>query len=1175
MKPPVLVGVPLLAAGLLGLTACAVGYGATSLERGFLQPPPEVRPWVYWFWLNGNITREGITADLEAMQRVGIGGVLLMEVDQGVPRGPVGFLSPQWRELFQHTAAEAQRLGLEVNVNNDAGWNGSGGPWIKPELSMQEMVWSETDVTGPKHFQAVLPQPKTMAGFYRDIAALAFPSPGSYRIEDIQDKALYRIRPVGLPTQKELASEMVIDRERIVDLSSGMDKNGRLVWDVPAGRWTILRLGHTSTGVQNAPAPESGRGLECDKLSREGVEANFNGMMAKLIADVGGAAGKSLVATHVDSWENGSQNWTARMREEFQKRRGYDLLSYLPTMTGRVVGSLETSERFLWDLRKTVSEMVVENYAGHLRELAHQHGLRLTIEAYGSPCDHVPYGGQCDEPMGEFWVGGTALETCRGMASTGHVYGKRIIGAEAFTAGNEERWLEDPATIKSLGDRAFCEGINRFVFHRYALQPWLDRRPGMAMGPWGTHYERTQTWWELTPAWHRYLARCQFLLRQGRFVADICYLQSEGAPQGFHGHSRQGYNWDECSPEVVMNRMTVADGRLVLPDGMDYRVLVLPDGQAMTPQLVRRIRELVEAGATVIGSRVSHSPSLSGHPKCDEEVRQVADELWGKADTPSVTEHRLGLGRVVWGTSPEKVLERTGVPPDFTGQFYLRFIHREVDGTQVYFVANPLPHAVTATATFRVQGKKPELWWPDTGRIEPAAIHDEKGGLTHLVLPLDPSGSVFVLFRNESPRGEAVESLSRDGAPVCSLSQRSPRIVVEKAIYGIPGVPQRTRDVCDAVQQKVDRGEYNIPVLEMAEGGDPEVGVVKTLVVDYAMGGEHFTVKGQDGMTVFLGSNARIVVEKAEYGLISDPKRRRDVRAKIEQIADAGQRSFPVSRLARDDDPAANIVKTLWLEYTINGQRVALRAKDHEFIYLDSPLVTAERVADLHADAEGRLWLEAWQRGNYELTTRTGKRRVEVSALPSVLAIAGPWQLRFPPACGAPESVTLERLISWSKHPDDGIKYFSGTATYQTTFTVGPEASDKQHRAWLDLGQVHAIAQVRLNGKDLGTLWKPPFRADVTEVLVPGENRLEIRVTNLWPNRMIGDEHLPEDSIRNPDGTLKEWPKWLSEGKPSPSGRYTFTTWRMWARKSPLLDSGLLGPVSIRWTAMRELAVGQ
>ena len=286
-------------------SVCPGAQAASELEKGFLRPPEAARPWVYWFWLNSNITREGITADLEAMKRVGIGGVLIMEVDQGAPVGPVAFMGQQWRELFKHVAAEAQRLSLEVNMNDDAGWNGSGGPWIKPEQSMQKVIWSETNAEGSKRFEGTLPQPQAVAGYYRDITVLAFPTPGDFRIDNIEGKAAYERRGIAPAAETKLPAEMVIDRAKIVDLSASMDKEGRLAWDVPGGKWTVLRVGHTSTGATNAPSPESGRGLECDKLSKEGIEAQFAGMMGPLISDVGNAAGKALVATHIDSWENG------------------------------------------------------------------------------------------------------------------------------------------------------------------------------------------------------------------------------------------------------------------------------------------------------------------------------------------------------------------------------------------------------------------------------------------------------------------------------------------------------------------------------------------------------------------------------------------------------------------------------------------------------------------------------------------------------------------------------------------------------------------------------------------------------------------------------------------------------------------------------------------------------
>ena len=1075
------------------LLCCSLTAAATSLDQGFASPPDSARPWVYWFWLNGNITREGITADLEAMKRVGIGGVLIMEVDQGAPVGPVDFMGTQWRSLFGHAVSEAQRLGLEINMNDDAGWNGSGGPWIKPEQSMQKVVFTETELVGPQRFDGALKHPETIAGFYRDIVVQAFPAPGSYRIGGIEHKAAYGVGQVGPASRDSLPPEMVVPRDRIIDVSASMDASGRLTWDVPAGKWTVMRFGHTSTGAQNAPAPASGRGLECDKLSKEGAEASFNGMIAKLVADAGPAAGKALVATHVDSWENGSQNWTALMREEFAKRRGYDILPFLPVMSGRVMDNPEVSERFLWDLRRTISELVVENYAGHIRDLAHASGLRFTIEAYGGPCDNIPYGGQADEPMGEFWDPGGAMETCKGMASSAHVYGKPIVGAEAFTADGRERWLHHPASIKALGDEAFCNGINRFVFHRYAMQPWVqpERRPGMTMGPWGQHYERTQTWWEQTPAWHRYLSRCQFVLRQGKFVADICYLQPELPPRAFYDHSFQGYGWDECGAEVVLTRMSVKNGRIVLPDGMSYRVLALPDTDIMTPALLAKIKDLVAAGATVIGPRPTRSPSLSDYPNCDNQVKRLGEELWGDCDGKQIKEHRFGRGHVIWGLTPAALLGQVGVPTDFASPQHLRYIHRTADGADIYFVSNPRPNAVTSTCTFRVTGKLPELWWPDTGRIERAAVYAIRNGTTDVVLPLGPSGSVFVVFR-KTHDSDPIVAVTRDGKPVLSTTAQAmpaPKIIVDKAVYGVLDDPKRTRDVRDKVQSKVNSGETSFQVADMAAGDDPAYGTVKNLIVDYMADGKHATATGTDPETIDL--------------------------------------------LAPVSEPAAPV--------------------------------------ELHSDGR-MLNIIAWQPGQYELAHASGKKKaVSVGSLPAPLEIEGPWTVSFPPNSGAPAKISLSRLTSWSDDADDGVKYFSGTATYREAFNVTKNMFAKGNVMRLDLGDVRVIAQVKLNGKDLGTLWKPPYRVDVTGALRPGTNELEVRVTNLWINRMIGDEQLPEDSDRNSNGTLKSWPQWLAEGKPSPAGRLTFTSWRLWGKNDALLKSGLLGPVTIQ--VGREIVV--
>ena len=1421
-----------LATGMV--VAGAAGLpGADQLQRGFQRPPPSARPWVYWFPLDGNLSSNGITADLEAMARVGIGGVLYMETDQGAPSGPARFAGPLWRALFKHLCAEAHRLGLQVNMNNDAGWCGSGGPWITPELSMQRVVWAETNLTGPMRFEGVLPQARPVRDFYRDIAVLAFPTPASnYVIPHLRGKSAVVRQEIPLrATFPTLAAEAVVPRDRIVNLTARLGPDGRLSWEVPEGRWTILRLGHTSTGQQNHPAPRDGRGLECDKLSQAAVEAHFAGLMAKLVADNKPLTGpnRTLVATHIDSWEVGSQNWTALFPQEFQRRRGYDLRPFLPVFTGRVVDSLEVSERFLWDVRMTVNELLLENYAGHMRTLARRHGLRLSIEAYDGPCDDMSYAGRADEPMGEWWSYGPygGAHWCTEMASAAHVYGKPILGAEAFTATDAEKWQAHPGSIKVMGDWAFCEGINRFVFHRYALQPWTnpDRPPGMSMGPWGLHYERTQTWWEQSRAWHEYLARCQFLLQQGLFVADLCFLAPENSPQRFHspvksGLDRPGYNFDGCTPEVVLTRMKVKDGRLVLPDGMSYRLLVLPRVPTMTPPLLRKIRDLVKAGATVVGTPPVKSPSLTGYPTCDQEVQALAKELWGEpsaaggqaapAQRPiagGFVERPFGEGRVIWGgelgdptdrsdrpdqpeplaaarwiwrkegdparaappgrryfrkvftvdaasplasaqlvmtadnsfecwvngqrvgagdnftraysmnitvrlrpgtnvlavaavnatdqpnpagliaalslryrdgrfehirtdasweaaasTQPgwttnatatngwapaldlgplgmepwgdvesgpaaadptpdirvlSRLLQAMGVPPDFAarsasgGDPGLRYIHKRLDRLDVYFVANKHPHPVQALCAFRVTGKRPELWWPETGRIERVAAYEVTNGLTCLPLDLEPAGSVFVVFRPGRPEPERVVAVTHNGEPVLDLAWKpTPSAAADNhasltqnftmAVWARPEaeteLPRQTNHGIVGFNDRRNDALFPPPGHEVY-GDDAHAGaglaVGRNGVVVFEHSADYFAPVLVAALPITNWTHLTVVYREGEPSLYVDGRFvRRGLRS--EHVVHPGVGvshnrpvagfkgelgEFELVRRALSEGEVAELARimprpahrlppgSLHLARTATGQLQAqvslpgtyqLRRADGRTCSFDVPALpepldlsgAAEPLADAARSSPAGLRTPSPPSGE-----RDGVRR------------HGSWEVQFDPKWGGPaQPVVFEHLDDWSKRPEEGIRFYSGAAIYRKRFTL-PDSmrlTDPGSRLVLDLGRVAVVAEVRLNGRDLGILWKAPFRVDVTEALKPGANTLEIKVVNLWINRMIGDEHLPEDSDRNPNGTLKAWPAWLAEGKPSPTGRYTFTSWRLWKKGDPLAESGLLGPVRLQ-----------
>ena len=454
-------------------TAFAMDHDA--LVEGFQNPPAAARPWVYWFIMDGNLSRAGITADLEAMSAAGIGGAIIMEVNVGIPRGDVEFMSDRWCALFKHAVQEAERLGLQITLNAGPGWTGSGGPWVPVEQSMQHLVASSVAVTGPSRFAGKLPQPKprepyfgssglpawllqAREAFYADVAVLAVPATDA-RLADVNEKALYVRDPYSsmpgvkayLPTRAAYPVDppaTVIASRAVVDLTDRLQSDGRIEWDVPAGAWTILRFGRRTTGANTRPAPRPGLGFECDKFDSEALDAHYDAFVGKLLKTIGQrpvdrTTGWTML--HIDSWEMGAQNWTAHFRQQFQQRRGYDPLPYLPVMTGRIVESGEISERFLWDLRLTCQELVIENYASRLRELGHRDGFGLSIEPYDmNPSADMSLGGIADVPMCEFWSQGYGFDTrfsCFEATSIAHTRGRPIVAAEAFTA-TDSRGLE-------------------------------------------------------------------------------------------------------------------------------------------------------------------------------------------------------------------------------------------------------------------------------------------------------------------------------------------------------------------------------------------------------------------------------------------------------------------------------------------------------------------------------------------------------------------------------------------------------------------------------------------------------------------------------------------------------------------------------------------------------------
>jgi hypothetical protein len=1084
---------------VLALLVLSTSEAADRLLSGFLRPPQVAKPQTWWHWCNGNITAEGITKDLEELAEKGVAGVQIFNVAPGNPPGPILFMSPEWHELFKHAVKEANRLGLEVCVHNCAGWSSSGGPWIKPEYAMQRLTWSEVKVEGPQRFDAELPQPPTEADFYRDIAVLAFPTPArDWRIENWEGKACFGRMDTPQPDTRPVPPDAVVPQNRIIDLTEKFS-GGRLIWDVPEGKWTIIRIGHTLTGAQNAPAPDSGRGWEVDKLSREALDEHWKNAIVPLIEDSGPLAGKTFKNVLIDSYEMGSQNWTPKMREEFKRRCGYDLLPFLIVAAGgRVVDSLDISERFLWDFRRTIVDLFNENYYGYFGELCRKHGLLLWVEPYGNgPFDDITAGSKADVPMSEFWLGhGLGIEkdwNAKLASSIAHIYGKQVVGAESFTAGPPwSRWVDYPYLLKPLGDLIFCSGVNRYVFHTFAHQPWLKYKPGNTMGPWGFQFNRNTTWWEDASAWLTYVARCEYLLQQGLFVGDVLFYIGENSPVGIRASQPlpPSYDFDACDTPTLLERLTVKGNKPVLPHGMFYEVLVLPNEREITPKVLRKIGELIKAGAWVIGPKPLRSPSLVDYPRADEEVKKLAEEIWGDLDGVKVTERRYGKGRIFWGKKVEEVLEMKGVKPDFEFEGTLpgtaiTYIHRGDGDADIYFLSNQRERFETVRCRFRVKGKVPELWHPDTGKVERAPVFRFVDDRTELTLNFDPYGSVFVIFRQ----------------------------------------PTRERK-----------------------------GIVKVL---------------HNGKDAFLPSPmamGKLEIVKAIYGILEDPNKQVDV---TEQLQKMVKNNMLIVRATNEiaGDPAPLVVKKMRIDYKWNNEPQTIIVNENDLVEIPKGIVGKAPDVKLSTTPQGKLELLAFASGNYEIETTTKKKvKVEIASVPKPIEVEGSWEVHFPPNWGAPERAVFEKLISWSEHPDEGIKYFSGTARYVKEIEIPKEVLGKDKEVILDLGDVEVIARARLNGKDLGIIWKKPFQVDITDVVKAGKNVLEVEVTNLWVNRLIGDEHLPEHCEYNGvgwDGSLREIPKWVWEGKPSPTGRYTFAVWRHYSADSPLRASGLLGPVRI------------
>lgn len=1062
------------------------------LLEGFRQPPQEARPQVWWHLMNGNVTKEGMELDLAWLARMGIGGVHAFSgalFEPTVVPHPLPFMSEGWRDAFKYAVGRAHALGMEVTIAGSPGWSQTGGPWVMPRDAMKKFVWSETRIEGGRTVRATLAAlPKTTGPLQAAPAlkasklkvvpiasgagpVIAFPIPdergalpqytiGGMRLDTLADAPLDLTRETKIPLdpsgatpiqvdfarvatvraltlamnvpmpfdvsasrdgktftrvgsyevpegeapapQQTVAFEAVqarvmrvtlrrpapprglpgvpvstaapptsaivrllrfselprisrfeakagfeptvaadtapestgIDPALVIDLTDKTSADGTLEWKAPPGVWKVVRFGWTLTGQANAPAEPEATGLEVDKLDRTAVKRYIDDYLDRYRQGVGvplGPTGISGLLT--DSWEAGVQNWTPALLSDFKRLRGYDPLPWLPALAGYVVKNAGASDAFLADYRQTLKDLVVANHYAVLREAAHARGMTYYTEVQGdlprAISDGLTAKGQSDIPTAEYWYRAFTADPgqpplvvdLKEASSAAHLYGRKLAAAESLTmAALSDPWSTAPNMLKPVADRIFALGINRILIHDSHHQPFIDKKPGLQLGIFGQWFNRNETWAEQARPWSDYLARTSFLLQQGQYVADIAYLYGEQQSltdifnHKFNEAVPKGYGFDYMDAATLRSKLEIRGGDITTPSGMHYRVLYLsPDATRLSLDYLRQLRDLVAAGATLVGTRPAGKLGLGGS---DAEFAAIADALWPQSGSLDL---RFGKGRVLRTADLGAALELLGMRPDveIPAGADLMTLHRRTGDSDIFFVSNQAARPLDAPLRFRVTGRVPEWWSPETGKVQPLAYEDD-GVRTAVSLNLEGEQAGFVVFRRAG---------------------RSPV-----------------------------------------------------------------------------------------------------------------QRPQPRATLA-------------------------------------------------------------------------------------TLALDGAWDVAFEPGRGAPPKARFEALHDWSKDAAQGIRYFSGAATYSRAIHV-PRSMKAKGRILLDLGEVRELASVSVNGRPVATAWHAPYRVDITRNVHAGRNLLEIKVTNLWVNRLIGD--------RQPGATPIAY---------APQSTYRAS--------SKLLPSGLIGPVTI------------
>lgn len=1078
------------------LATGAFGQTRSALDD-FLAPPDSAKPGVYWFFMDGNLSKSGMFADLEALKTAGMNRAIIMEADLGGPKGDVPYMSAKWIDCWRDATQKARELGVELTSSVGPGWCGAGGPWIDPDHSMQHLCASFTQIEGGRdvEIQLDVPDPRDpyfgkgslgpcendWRQFYRDVAVLAYPTPKSDRkLPDWEEKALFYRPPYSstpgvkpyLPTcadsldATESLADAIIPYASIVDVSDKMNAEGLFRWNAPSGSWTIMRLVRRVTGQTTRPAPLAALGLECDKFEPTGIERHFENFNAKLY-DVA-----QFNALHHDSWEMSSQNWSKNFRRLFIEKRGYDPLLRTPAMFGAPVESVEQTERFLWDLRRTAQELVYENNVERMKRLGAERGLLFSTEAYDlNPAGDLYLFRAADIPMCEFWAKGYGFETTFSVveaSSSAHTTGRTIVGAESFTTAND-RWRQHPGLMKRQADWALCLGVNRFYIHRMCAQP-NDDAPGFSLGPHGTHFDRTQTWFPLVGDFNAFLSRAQALLQRGKPTADALYLDREGAPQVFVAPSsafQQGefqdkreYGFDGCCPQVLIETARAENGKIVFPGGSAYSVLILPNSTEMTLELARKIKELADAGVQIIGRAPVRTPTLVDYPNADRELKEIVQRIDALnqdndeyPDSVYKKNWRQDLVDAKWIWSQADNNAPANQRKVFTKTFELPDALSDADLQNARLVATA-DNVYSITINGVTIGSGNNFHSPDVHFLQAGTLKRGKNVVRLEVLnegsAPNPAGAIACLRVNESIRivtdGSWLNEDSTNAVELGAFDMSPWNMRINRELD-----PDATYPTWEVVQKKLRQMGIE-PEFE-TEGDLRWIRRVDGEVDIFYVGNR--LSEEQNVECVFRVSNKRAQIWDPVSGrrYAVDVAREENGRVVIPMRFEGSQSFFVIFQPTFDDEEELPLASDLF-----------------------APRVSVP-VVDLSRD-----WTVSFDQN--ASTNRNFKE-------------------------GEPKTMRFDALDDWSKSADPYLRYYSGIGVYEKTFDLdAPTIADAQYAFEFDA--IEAMARVELNGKDLGTIWLNPPRIDApVELLREKGNELKITVANLWCNRLIGDASRP------------------------------------------------------------------